>query len=120
MCVNALTLCLERSWHFDLTLIFSQKRERLIREDSLEKLPEILGGTVSFAEGSFALKCCLMPVVPERRAAVSGTFRRTYEVRSRHIDPAWNLVKVTQRGLGASNENVSFKLVEFGFGVKIW
>ena len=39
---------------------------------------------------------------------------------SRHIDPAWNLVKVTRRGLGASNENVSFKLVEFGFGVKIW
>ena len=39
---------------------------------------------------------------------------------SRHIDPAWNLVKVTRRGLGASNENVSFKIVEFGFGVKIW
>ena len=53
-------------------------------------------------------------------AAVSGTVRRTYEVRSRHIDPLWNLVKVTRRGLGASNENVSFKLVEFGFGVKIW
>ena len=29
-------------------------------------------------------------------------------------------IKVTRRGLGASNENVSFKLVEFGFGVKIW
>ena len=53
-------------------------------------------------------------------AAVSGMFRCTYEVRSRHIDPAWNLVKVTRRGLGASNENVSFKIVEFGFGVKIW
>ena len=65
--MNALTLCLERSWHFDLTLIFSKKRERLIREDSLEKFPEILGGTVSFAEGSFALKCCLMPVVLEKR-----------------------------------------------------
>ena len=52
--------------------------------------------------------------------ADSGTFRRTYEVRSRYIDPSWNLVKVTRRGLGASNENVSFKLVEFGFGVKIW
>ena len=64
--MNALTLYLERSWHFDLTLIFSKKRERLIREDSLEKFPEILGETVSVAEGSFALKCCLMPEVLER------------------------------------------------------
>ena len=65
--MNVLTLCLERSWHFDLTLIFSQKRERLIREDSLEKFLEILGGTVSVAEGSFALKCRLMPVLPGAR-----------------------------------------------------
>ena len=51
--------------------------------------------------------------------ADSGTFRRTYEVRSRHIDPLWNLVKVTRRGLGVSNENVSFSLVESGFGLTI-
>ena len=31
-----------------------------------------------------------------------------------------DFIKVTRRGLGASNENVSFKLVEFGFGVRIW
>ena len=52
-------------------------------------------------------------------AAVSGLFRRTYEVRSRHIDPSWNLVKVTRRGLGVANESVSFSLVEFGFGVMV-
>ena len=51
--------------------------------------------------------------------ADSGVFRRTYEVRSRHIDPTWNLVKVTRRGLGVSNENVSFSLVESGFGLTI-
>ena len=51
--------------------------------------------------------------------ADSGVFRRTYEVRSRHIDPTWNLVKVTRRGLGISNENVSFSLVESGFGLTI-
>ena len=51
--------------------------------------------------------------------ADSGTFRRTYEVRSRYIDPSWNLVKVTRRGLGVSNENVSFSLVELGFGLTI-
>ena len=48
-----------------------------------------------------------------------GVFCRTYEVRSRHIDPTWNLVKVTRRGLGVSNENVSFSLVESGFGLTI-
>ena len=52
-------------------------------------------------------------------AVDSGTFRRTYEVRSRYIDSAWNLVKVTRRGLGVSTENLSFSLVEFGFGLTI-
>ena len=51
--------------------------------------------------------------------ADSGTFRRTYEVRSRYIDPSWDLVKVTRRGFGVSNENVSFSLVESGFGLTI-
>ena len=49
----------------------------------------------------------------------SGNFRRTYEVRLRHIDPSWNLVRVTRRGLGVSNENVFFSLVESGFGLTI-
>ena len=52
-------------------------------------------------------------------AADAGTFRRTYEVRSRQIDPSWNLVKVTRRGLGVSSETVSFALVEHGFGLTI-
>ena len=52
-------------------------------------------------------------------AVDSGNFRRTYEVRSRSIDPSWNLVKVTRRGLGVSSENVSFSLVESGFGLTI-
>ena len=49
----------------------------------------------------------------------SGVFRRTYEVRSWHIDPSWNLVKATRRGFGGANENVSFSLVESGFGLTI-
>ena len=43
-------------------------------------------------------------------AAVFGTFRRTYEVRSRHIDPSWNLVKVTRRGFDVANESVGVEL----------
>ena len=59
------------------------------------------------------------PVVMYSDVADSGVFRRTYEVRSRHIDPSWNLVKVTRRGFGVSNENVSFSLIESGFGLTI-
>ena len=43
----------------------------------------------------------------------------TFAVRSRHIDPSWNLVKVTRRWLGVANENVTFFLVESGFGLTI-
>ena len=50
-------------------------------------------------------------------AAVFGTFRRTYEVRSRHIDSSWNLVKVTRRGLGVANDGITMDMLESGFGV---
>jgi hypothetical protein len=49
----------------------------------------------------------------------SGAFRRTYEIRSRNVDPSWNLVKVTRRGLGVSSESISLNLVEFGFGLTV-
>ena len=52
-------------------------------------------------------------------AADSGLFCRTYEVRSRHVDPSWNLVKVTRRGLGVANESVGVELRQLGFGVTI-
>ena len=51
--------------------------------------------------------------------ADSGTFRRTYEVRSRQVDPSWNLVKVTRRGLGVANESVGVELKPQGFGLTI-
>ena len=49
----------------------------------------------------------------------SGAFRRTYEIRSRNVDPSWNLVKVTRRGLGVSSVSISLNLVEFGFGLTV-
>ena len=51
--------------------------------------------------------------------ADSGTFCRTYEVRSRYIDPNWNMVKVTRRGLGATSESVAVELRPFGFGIMV-
>ena len=49
----------------------------------------------------------------------TGTFRRVYEIRSRHVDPSWNLVKVTRRGVGVANENVTVEPAEFGFALRL-
>ena len=49
----------------------------------------------------------------------TGTFRRVYEIRSRHVDPSWNLVKVTRRGVGAADESVTIEPAEFGFALRL-
>ena len=74
---------------------------------------------VGYDCGEWLVRSAANDSVTYSDAADTGTFRRTYEVRSRHIDPSWNLVKVTRRCLGVSNENVSFALVESGFGLTI-
>ena len=75
--------------------------------------------TVGYDCGEWFVRSAAKDSVTYSDAVDSGVFRRTYEVRARHIDPSWNLVKVTRRGLGVSNENVSFSLVESGFGLTI-
>ena len=87
-------------------------------EDGLFSLDEA-ALTVGYDCGEWFVRSAANDSVTYSDVADSGTFRRTYEVRSRHIDPLWNLVKVTRRGLGVSNENVSFSLVESGFGLTI-
>ena len=52
-------------------------------------------------------------------AADSGVFRRMYRVRARRVNPLWNLVKVTRRGVDASAESVSVEIVEHGFRVRL-
>ena len=51
--------------------------------------------------------------------ADSGRFCRAYEIRARHIDRSWNLVKVTRRGLGVADESVAAELTEAGFGLSV-
>ena len=75
--------------------------------------------TVGYDCGEWFVRSAAKDSVTYSDAVDSGTFCRTYEVRSRHIDPSWNLVKVTRRGFGVSNESVSFSLVESGFGLTI-
>ena len=75
--------------------------------------------TVGYDCGERFVRSAAKDSVTYSDVADTGTFRRTYEVRSRYIDPSWNLVRVTRRGRGASNENLSFTLVESGFGLTI-
>ena len=87
-------------------------------ENGLLSLDEV-ALTVGYDCGEWLVRSAAKDSVTYSDAVDSGVFRRTYEVRARHIDPSWNLVKVTRRGLGVSNENVSFTLVESGFGLTI-
>jgi len=87
-------------------------------EDGLLSLDEA-ALTVGYDCGEWFVRSAANDSVMCYDVADSGTFRRTYEVRSRYIDPSWNLVKLTRRGLGVSNENISFSLVESGFGLTI-
>ena len=75
--------------------------------------------TVGYDCGTWFVRSTAKDCVTYSDAAGTGTFHRTYEVRSRHIDPTWNLVKMTRRGLGVANESASFALVESGFGLTI-
>jgi len=74
---------------------------------------------VGYDCGEWFLRTAAKNSVTYSDAADSGVFRRTYEVRSRQIDPSWNLVKVTRRGLGVANESVTVSFVESGFGLTI-
>ena len=69
--------------------------------------------------GEWFVRSAVNDSVTYSDAATSGIFCRTYEVRSRHVDPSWNLVKVTRRGLGIANESVEVKLKPHGFGLTL-
>ena len=75
--------------------------------------------TVGYDCGEWFVRSAANDSVTYFDTATSGTFRRTYEVRSRNVDPLWNLVKVTRRGLGVANESVGVELKPHGFGVMI-
>ena len=75
--------------------------------------------TVGYDCGEWLVRSAANDSVTYSDVVDSGVFRRTYEVRSRHVDPSWNLVKVTRRGSGVANEGVTIELVESGFGLTI-
>ena len=77
------------------------------------------GLTVGYDCGEWFVRSAAKDAVTSVVVSDAETFRRVYEVRSRHVDPSWNLVKVTRRGVGVANENVAVELVESGFGLTI-
>ena len=74
---------------------------------------------VGYDCGEWFVRSAANDSVAYSAAATLGVFRRTYEVRSRNVDPLWNLLKVTRRGLGVTNENVGVELKPQGFGLTI-
>ena len=87
-------------------------------EDGFLSLNEI-ALAVGYDCGSWFVRSVASDTVSYSDAATSGAFRRTYEVRSRHVDPSWNLVKVTRRGLGVAGESVGVEFKQYGFGLTI-
>ena len=85
-------------------------------EDGFLSLNEI-ALAVGYDCGSWFVRSVASDTVAYSDAATSGAFRRTYEVRSRHVDPSWNLVKVTCRGLGVASESVGVEFKQYGFGL---
>ena len=74
---------------------------------------------VGYDCGTWFVRSASDDAITTTDAADSGVFRRTYRVRARRVNPLWNLVKVTRRGVDASAESVSVERVEHGFRVRL-
>ena len=74
---------------------------------------------VGYDCGEWFVRSVLNDAVTTTGVEDSGVFRRTYRVRARRVNPLWNLVKVTRRGIGAAAESVSVEKVEQGFRVRL-
>ena len=77
------------------------------------------GLTVGYDCGEWFVRSAEKDAVTSAVVSDTGTFRRVYEIRSRHIDPSWNLVKVTRRGFGAANESIAVEPAESGFALRL-
>ena len=77
------------------------------------------GLTVGYDYGEWFVRSAEKDAVTSAVVSDTGTFRRVYEIRSRHIDPSWNLVKVTRRGFGAANESIAVEPAESGFALRL-
>ena len=77
------------------------------------------GLTVGYDCGEWFVRSAEKDAVTSEAVSDTGTFRRIYEVRSRHVDPSWNLVKVTRRGFGVTNESVAVEPAESGFILRL-
>ena len=74
---------------------------------------------VGYDCGTWFVRSSAQDAVTSEDVADSGVFRRTYRVRARRVNPLWNLVKVTRRGVDVSAESVSVESVEHGFRVRL-
>ena len=89
-----------------------------VDEDGLLSLDET-ALAVGYDCGAWFVRSAANDSVAYADVADSGTFRRVYEIRSRLVDPSWNLVKVTRRGWSVASESVGVEFKQYGFGLTI-
>ena len=77
------------------------------------------GLTVGYDCGEWFVHSAERDTVTSEVASDTGIFRRVYELRSRHVDPSWNLGKLTRRGCGAADESFAVEPAEFGFALRL-
>ena len=77
------------------------------------------GLTIGYDSGEWFVHSAEKDTVTSEAVSDVGTFRHEYVIRSRHVDPSWNLVKVTRRGFGAADESVAVEPAEFGFALRL-
>ena len=75
--------------------------------------------TVGYDCGEWFVRSALKDSHSAVDVADTGRFCRAYEIRTRHIDRSWSLVKVTRRGTVAADECVSAELTETGFALSV-
>jgi hypothetical protein len=77
------------------------------------------GLAVGYDCGEWFVRSAEKDAVTSEAVSDTGTFRRMYEIRSRHVDSSWNLVKVTRRGFGVANESIAVEPAESGFTLRL-
>ena len=77
------------------------------------------GLCVGYDCGTWFVRSASGDAITTTGVADSGVFRRTYRVRARRVNPQWNLVKATRRGVDASAESVLVESAEQGFRVRL-
>lgn len=75
--------------------------------------------TIGYDCGEWFTRSAESDSLTAEAVADSGAFRRVYSIHASKVDPSWNLMKVTRRGQGATNERSVVEPIVSGFILKM-